>query len=205
MTLSIWAIVLLMSRSAERYHHGNLGPVLTAAALELLETQSAAKLSLREVARRAGVSHNAPYHHFGDRADLLAAAGAEAMRRFVAAQREAFAVQAEPAEALVAMGVAYAEWAVAHPGAFGVIFDPEICHPGDPSPEMAPLIAANEDLLREAVAAAFPAVDAVGRTALEAALWGTVHGIAELVRAGHLDPAAIRPALGSLFALPESD
>ena len=64
-----------MSRSTGGYHHGNLQAALEDAALDLLETTSAAKISLREVARRAGVSHNAPYHHFGDRAALVDADG----------------------------------------------------------------------------------------------------------------------------------
>lgn len=184
-----------MSRSGGPYHHGNLRAALTAAALEMLETTKATGLSLREVARRAGVSHNAPYHHFQDRADLLAAAGEEAMRRFLAAQRHAYDAAPDPREALVAMGVAYVEWAVAHPGAFGVIYDPEICHPDSPSPAMAPLIAENERLLHEATAAAFPEAGEARGHALEAALWATVHGLADLVVAGHLPATAIRPAL----------
>ena len=63
----------LVSRSRATYHHGNLQAALEDAALSLLATQPAAKISLREVARRAGVSHNAPYNHFGDRAALLSA------------------------------------------------------------------------------------------------------------------------------------
>ncbi|MDT9593321.1 TetR/AcrR family transcriptional regulator [Nocardioides zeae] len=193
-----------MSRSTSTYHHGNLRPVLLAAALDLLETQSAAALSLREVARRAGVSHNAPYHHFGDRSGLLAAAGAEAMRQLVAAQRAAYEAEADPRDALVALGVAYVEWAVAHPGAFGVIYDPEICAPGAPSETMAPLIAANEELLSAAIAATDPRPDGTtGRAAelaaREAGAWGSVHGLAALVTAGHLPRAAVRPALESLF------
>lgn len=184
-----------MSRSEGRYHHGNLRPVLTAAALEVLEAEGVASISLREVARRAGVSHNAPYHHFGDRAGLLAAAGAEAMRQFLAAQRRAYESRPEPRQALVAMGVAYVEWAVAHPGAFGVIYDPEICRPGSPSSQMAPLIEENERLLGAAVTAAYPDLHDDEAEALEAALWGTVHGLAELVIAEHLPRAAVAPAL----------
>ena len=76
-------------RSAGGYHHGNLQAALEDAALDLLETTSAAKISLREVARRAGVSHNAPYHHFGDRAALLGALGVRGMAALLAAQEEA--------------------------------------------------------------------------------------------------------------------
>lgn len=184
-----------MSRLTRPYHHGNLRAVLIQAALELLESSGAATLSLREVARRAGVSHNAPYHHFGDRAGLLEAAGQEAMRRFLDAQRAAYDAERGAVDALIAMGEAYAVWALAHPGAFEVIYDPEICAPGSPSPGMAPLIAENEELLARAVDAAFPEAAPHDRSALESALWATVHGLAVLATAGHLPSAAIRPAL----------
>ena len=72
--------MLLVSRSSATYHHGNLQAALEDAALSLLETQPAARISLREVARRAGVSHNAPYHHFGDRAALLHTLGVRERR-----------------------------------------------------------------------------------------------------------------------------
>lgn len=187
-----------VSRSGSGYHHGNLRPVLLAAALEMLETQSPSALSLREVARRAGVSHNAPYHHFGDRTGLLSAVGAEAMARFLAAQRSAVDQvdgSGAPGDPLVAMATAYVEWAVAHPGAFEVVFDPSICPPGDPSTAMAPLIRANEDLLRDVTARCWPGLPPDELDRLQPALWGTVHGLAALVAAGHLPSEAVRPAL----------
>ena len=61
--------------AAVRYHHGDLRRALVAAALELLERGE--ELSLRAVARRAGVSHTAPYHHFRDRRGLVAAVALE--------------------------------------------------------------------------------------------------------------------------------
>lgn len=206
-----------MSSSDRSYHHGNLRAELIAAALDMLDTQSAAGLSLRKVAQQAGVSHNAPYHHFADRTAMLEAVGVEAMRRFVAAQREAAEHAANPREALLDMGVAYVGWASAHPGAFAVIFDPEICSPGDPSEQMAPLIRENERLLH-GVARAAAAHAAGGSTAagegagtatdagdastagshmepLEVALWGMVHGLAVLHIAGHFPAEAVRPAL----------
>ena len=61
-----------------RYHHGDLKRALLDAALELVRTKGAEAFTLREVARRAGVSHNAPYRHFRDRGELLAAVAVEA-------------------------------------------------------------------------------------------------------------------------------
>lgn len=121
-----------MSRSSPTYHHGNLGPALEEAALGLLTEQSATSLSLREVARRAGVSHNAPYHHFGDRNGLLKRISERSMRRLVDAQVAARAAAAGPEARLIAVGLAYVTFAAEHPHAFAAVFDPEICAPASP-------------------------------------------------------------------------
>ncbi len=192
--------MLLMSRSSGGYHHGNLQPALEDAALDLLETTSAAKISLREVARRAGVSHNAPYHHFGDRAALLRALGVRGMAALLAAQEEAVAAAQGPVERVRALGLAYVRYAAAHPQAFALVFDPDYCAAGSPSAEMAPLIARNEDLLASEVATLVrqPGWEHRDPMALSAALWSTVHGMAQLVTLGHLPLEAAEPALHAL-------
>ncbi len=187
--------MLLMSRSAGSYHHGNLAEALESAAMSLLETQSAATLSLREVARQAGVSHNAPYHHFGDRQQLLKRVAELAMRDHLAAQESAVVPHTDPRERLLAMGLAYVGYAAAHPNAFAAIYDPDVCIPNHPTPTMAPLIARNEDLLEELARACWPDADDLEIEARCAALWGLVHGLATLVVAGHLPLDATRPAL----------
>src|SRR6201987_3538318 len=58
------------------YHHGDLRRAIVSAALEILSETQSVEFSLRELARRAGVSHNAPYKHFADKRDLLAAVSA---------------------------------------------------------------------------------------------------------------------------------
>jgi AcrR family transcriptional regulator len=189
-----------MSRSAGGYHHGNLQAALEDAALDLLETTSAPKISLREVARRAGVSHNAPYHHFGDRAALLQALGVRGMAALLAAQEEAVAAAEGPVERVRALGLAYVRYAAAHPQAFALVFDPDYCAAGSPSEQMAPLIARNEDLLGGEVAALVQEPGWEGRDAmaLSAALWSTVHGMAQLIMLGHLPLEAAEPALDAL-------
>ena len=139
--------MLLVSRSNASYHHGNLQSALEDAALSLLETQPAARISLREVARRAGVSHNAPYHHFGDRAALLHALGVRAMRELLEAQEAAVEAATGPVDRVRALGAAYVGYAADHPQSFALVFDPEYCPPGDPAADMAPLITRNEELL----------------------------------------------------------
>ena len=189
-----------MSRSAGGYHHGNLQAALEDAALDLLETTSAPRISLREVARRAGVSHNAPYHHFGDRAALLRALGVRGMAALLAAQEEAVAGAEGPVERVRALGLAYVRYAAAHPQAFALVFDPDYCAAGAPSEQMAPLIARNEDLLGREVAALVQEPGWEGRDpmALSAALWSTVHGMAQLITLGHLPLEAAEPALDAL-------
>lgn len=193
--------MLLVSRSSATYHHGNLQAALEDAALALLETTPASRISLREVARRAGVSHNAPYHHFGDRAALLGALGVRAMADLLAAQETAVVELTGPVERLRALGLAYVSYAADHPQAFGLVFDPEYCAAGTPSERMAPLITRNEELLAGEVEALVADARFAGRDpqALAAAWWSTVHGMATLVVLGHLPREAAEPALVALL------
>ncbi len=187
-----------MSRSALPYHHGNLAEALETAARELLETHSAAELSLREVARQAGVSHNAPYHHYGDRASLLKSLAARSMAELVEAQQLAADSGGDARDRLLAVGLAYVGYAVEHAHAFALIYDPEVCVPGDPSSAMSALIDANHALLAGLVAELWPHADEQARAARAAALWSTVHGLAQLVTAGHLPREVVAPALATL-------
>ena len=186
-----------MSRSGAGYHHGNLPEALERAAMGLLETQPAAGISLREVARAADVSHNAPYHHFGDRRALLKVLAERSMAALLASQRVAAAVE-EPVERLRAIARDYVRFAGERPHAFAVIYDPAVCVPGQPTETMAPLIAAEEALVADAVLAAMPDLDDAGLAAMTAATWGAAHGLAQLAQAGHL---ALDEALGAADAL----
>ena len=194
--------MLLVSRSPSTYHHGNLQAALEQAALEALDTEPAGKISLRDVARRAGVSHNAPYHHFADRAELLGAVGVRAMGDLLAAQERAVAAEQGPVRRLVAMFEAYVGYAAEHPRAFALVFDPEYCAAGEPSSAMAPLIARNEELLAEQVAelVRLPRFQGRDPEVVAAGLWATVHGMSELVMLGHLPREVAGPALESLVA-----
>ncbi|MFI6779727.1 TetR/AcrR family transcriptional regulator [Micromonospora sp. NPDC050276] len=159
------------------YHHGDLRRALLAAALDAIEEDGQAALSLRDLARRAGVSHAAPAHHFGDKAGLLTAL---ATQGFDLLAQELAAAGSD----LLAAGVAYVDFAVRHRAHFEVMFRPELHRADD-----AELIAARERAgaaLRSAVAA-LPAggvpADA-GRDALAA--WSIAHGFATLWLAGAL-------------------
>ncbi len=190
--------------TSTKYHHGDLGPALLAAADELLVEGGVGALSLREVARRAGVSHNAPYHHFADRKALLKRLSERHMGHLLDAQRAAHAAAAPGLPALRAIAEAYLAYAVAHPQGFALVFDPEICVPGSPSDEMAPLIRANEDLLAEVLATIDPSLRAADLEAAVAAVWSFAHGMATLVVAGHLPPEGMASGLEALLSLARS-
>jgi AcrR family transcriptional regulator len=109
------------------YHHGDLRRALLDAALALVATEGTHALSLREVARRAEVSHTAPYRHFASREALLAAVAEEGFRQLRASMLEQVAqVGADPTERLRASGVGYVLFAVTYPAHFRVMFGPEL-------------------------------------------------------------------------------
>jgi AcrR family transcriptional regulator len=107
---------------AKPYHHGDLRCALVRAAVSVLEREGPSALSLRAVAREAGVSPAAPYHHFKDKAELLSAVAADGLERLKQALTEAFAA-AGPAEARSAMGVAYVAFSRANPALYRVMWD----------------------------------------------------------------------------------
>jgi len=170
-----------MSSSSDAYHHGDLARALESAAMQLLERLPAADVSLREVARAANVSHNAPYHHFSDRRGLLKVLAERSMADLNAAVRAGAAEAADSNVSLRQAGAAYIRFAVERANAFNVIYDPTVCVPGSPTPTMAPLIFELEGILGSSAAA-------TGRTSAGeiAALWGVVHGLGTLAAAGHL-------------------
>ena len=163
------------------YHHGDLRAALLAAAEDELAARGVEGFSLRQVAKRAGVSHAAPAHHFGDAAGLLTALAAEGFRQFLAAQsaREARAAP-DAASQLVAAGLGYVDFALARPALFRLLWQSE-------RPDFG-----NAELGRAARAAFQHLVDQVmaagGRsTADEAAVWAMAHGLADLLASGRLE------------------
>lgn len=104
---------------SKAYHHGNLREALVAAGLKALAEDGPAKFSLRDVARRAGVSATAPYRHFADKESLFAAIAIESYDRLRAKMDEALAeAPDDPLERFRATGIAYVKFAVAHPAHF---------------------------------------------------------------------------------------
>ena len=148
--------------------------------MQLLERMPAAEISLREVARAANVSHNAPYHHFADRLGLLKAIAERSMADLLEQVRLATASAGSPRAVLITGGSAYVRFAIEHPHAFDAIYDPTVCVPGSPTATMAPLIEGLENVLADAAASA-----GLDRPTDVVALWGLIHGLGTLAAAGH--------------------
>jgi AcrR family transcriptional regulator len=163
------------------YHHGNLRETLLSAALQLIAEAGPQGFTLREIARRAGVSHNAPYRHFRDKNELLAAVAAQGFEELTRAMRRS-AKGAAPLEKLRAAGLAYVAFALRRPQHFTVMFDTSFDQGALPSGIRAfeTLLSLLEDCQR---AGQLPAGDP-RRLALAA--WSLVHGIAKLALAGSI-------------------
>jgi AcrR family transcriptional regulator len=187
------------------YHHGNLREALLQGALRVIAELGPAAFTLREVARRAGVSHNAPYRHFRDKDALLAAVAAQGFRELTRAMRDAGERKSNTLDRLKQSGLAYVAFAVRRPEHFTVMFDAPVIACKDPEYLQASQEAFNTlvNYIRNCQdQGQLPA----GNT-LERALyaWSLVHGIAKLAVAGRFP---FRTKAGMLkfakFAIDES-
>jgi AcrR family transcriptional regulator len=120
---TIGCMLLARMRPRKPYHHAHLEETLLKTAIQLIGEVGPAGFTLREVARRAGVSHNAPYRHFADRDELLAAVAAQGFRELTRAMRDAAHEHAKPLDQLKAAGLAYIGFALRRPEHFAVMFD----------------------------------------------------------------------------------
>jgi AcrR family transcriptional regulator len=166
---------------ARPYHHGALRPALLEAAEQALERDGPERLSLRAIARAAGVSHAAPAHHFGDLRGLLTALAAAGFQRFTQSLQEAATAPEKPLQAL---GRAYVRFARTHPGLFLLMFRSTMLD-GDNEGLQAAKAAAFETLAQVA-AAGGPPLDGAGQRARPLASWCLVHGFAMLLLDGRL-------------------
>lgn len=175
------------------YHHGALREALLAATLELIEADGIGAVSLRRVARAAGVSPGAPYHHFPDRAALLTALSNEGFRRLAAGLTNAHAAASTPKDALEAIIDAYMVFAKANPAYFRLMFRPELKQPhdSDDGDEGEAAFAVLERTVNECLAAG--AVRPVDGHVLAFAVWSCAHGYASLWLDGQFDHRTADP------------
>ncbi len=174
-------------KPAGAYHHGDLRSALLTTAAAVIRERGLHGLSLRECARRLGVSHAAPYRHFGDKAAILGALIGEGFRGLLAAGHAAMEGVADPEARLHAYGVAYVQYAVDAPEHFRVMFGAEL---EEKVMEPADTAAADEafELLRTSVAALLAAEGRGDEDPLPGTLayWSLVHGLATLLVDGRI-------------------
>ncbi|MEO8023890.1 MAG: TetR/AcrR family transcriptional regulator [Polaromonas sp.] len=162
------------------YHHGDLKAALLLAANALLEEGGEAAISVREVARRAGVSPTATYRHFEDRSAMLAALATQGFESFAEDMKKASAQSPEP---FAEMGVAYVRFAVDHPGMFRLMFGPSVADRSR-SPDLVAAIAKSTRVFNQGMEACKGVISDSRLTALRS--WALVHGLSMLVLDGML-------------------
>jgi AcrR family transcriptional regulator len=173
----------------EAYHHGALRDALIAATEALIAERGAAGFSLREVARRSGVSPAAPAHHFGDAAGLLAAVAKLAFDQLTEAL-EAGNLRGgdDPLERLCEQGVGYVGFALDWPGRFSLMFRSDLV---DKDEALATSARAAYRVLEDGIRDLYgmpqgATLDTAQLHALRAT-WSMVHGFAHLMLAGQFD------------------
>ena len=171
------------------YHHGDLRRTLVDAARELVSEGQAWDFSLREVARRAGVSHSAPYNHFSDKRELLGEVAASGFRSLQHELVVATSDEPDATQALVLLGKSYISFAEENPALYRLMFGPVLAAGYSSRPGITVEAGAITKtilvgvLRRGALASAF-AINPDDKTELEAAhltCWAALHGLASLV------------------------
>jgi AcrR family transcriptional regulator len=156
------------------------------ASLALIEEGGLDRLSMREVARKSGVSHQAPYYYFGDREAILAAIAGEGFstlgQSFLRAVDQA---GSEPAKALEAIGRAYVGFALRHPAYFKAMFRADAV-PLDRYPDVRKLSDEAFGKLVETIGKVFADQPSAVRLTISVACWAMVHGLATLILEGTL-------------------
>lgn len=186
---------MIRAVAEKAYHHGNLRPALMDAARRLLRTEGAANLSLRSVARAAGVSHTAPYRHFADKQALLAALAETGFARLRDGTRAAAArFPDDPRRQLVEAAAVYVGLATDAPELTHLMFGGALPHEAyDESQQQTAfdafqaLVAILEQGVRDGVFVQRPPLE------LAATAWSLVHGLAMLLSTGMLGRAGASP------------
>lgn len=175
--------------AAPPYHHGDLHDALLKAAERILEREGLSGLTLRAVAREAGVSHAAPAHHFGDLTGLVSELAAIGYRHFGAAMGAAGSQGYTAAETGLARGRTYVDFARSHPAMYQLMFSAERLDMDNPILRQAAdasfsgLVAATKENRHEAIAGNLLSLD---QAADIARIWSLVHGFAMLLIDGRL-------------------
>jgi AcrR family transcriptional regulator len=173
------------------YHHGDLRSALLAAALEIIADSGPQGLSIREAARRVGVSHAAPYRHFADKDELIVAVveqGFDLLNQTM--QRERIAAGADPLDQFAAGGRAYVTFAMEYPGYYRVMFSGDLLNTSGQESLKHTSSAAFEQIVADLKTCQRLGIVRTGDPLLQAvAMVSSVHGYVTLAndnRIGHL-------------------
>jgi AcrR family transcriptional regulator len=187
-----------LSKSSSSYHHGDLQDALIAATEEILAVQGAEGFTLREAARRAGVSPGAPAHHFGNASGLLTEVAILGYRELARALKKAASEKASARQRLHGQGLAYLRFALRHPGRFRLMFsnsrllsDDERLHAAAKSAYLE-----LESTIAEMVGQAPDDIEIASISA-----WSAVHGFATLALEGRLGKKARGKGQSAITAL----
>ncbi len=190
----------LAAAKSRAYHHGDLRNGLLDAARAILEEESLAALTLRAVARRAGVSHAAPYRHFPNHEALLVELSIEGFEELREALIEAAKAQGSESDRIATIGAAYMRFVAQRPALARLMFGSQL-----PNRDQFPALGLKADSIGQEIG------NALHDSALGLAVWSAVHGLAMLVlenvidlgqrRSGlHVLPARAEIILRSLFS-----
>ena len=192
-------------QSDERpYHHGDLRRAIVKAAMEILHETQSLEFSLRELARRAGVSHNAPYKHFADKRELLAAVSAAGFETLTKRMTSEVAGLNNARERLFAMLRAYIDHGVENPALYSLMFGGYLGGPDRSRPAIELAEAEKAKALLAAVIIAGGLGRAIPQTQRNErkiagailACWSLVHGLTLLLADGLVGPKNKAGALG---------
>lgn len=170
-----------------RYHHGDLAAALVDAAIEVIGERGVHGFSMAEASRRLGVAVSAPYAHFADRDDLLAAVAVRAYQQFYAAVAPETEAGLAPADRLAAMARRYVRFAATHRPLFAVLYEAGLDKTGHPEIEAA------EQPVNDAFMSCVNAISGGAGSAAEElalALEATAHGHATLLLDSGPQPTA---------------
>lgn len=170
---------------AHSYHHGDLRHALLEAALRLVKEEQDWTFSLREVARRAGVSHNAPYNHFKEKRDLLEAVAAAGFNELRERLTESSAGIENLTKALIKTAVAYVNFGIENPARYRLMFGTALPLSGSGEPSELSVAAAGAravlaDIIYRGAEARLLNASARKKDELQVAVltaWSTVHGL----------------------------
>ncbi|RPI32328.1 MAG: TetR/AcrR family transcriptional regulator [Chloroflexota bacterium] len=177
----------------ETYHHGDLKNALIDAGIDILSKEGASGLSLRSVAKRAGVSHAAPYAHFSDKQALIAAISTEGYRRVYEKIEEVVReYQHDPLRQLVEAGWAYLQFALTDPDHFKITFSGVVEKEKD-YPAFVEVSRKNFELVVKIVEAcqAVGALNPGPSNLVAVGVWSLVHGLASLLLEGQISHAVL--------------